>query len=214
MDVGLWVDFVGDEGECFDAGVFAGGAIGVDVEVGDECTFDKYACGEFAGQGVERLVGESGFIWEGDGERADVARLGEAYGDAGAFAEFVDGKGLGVAQADDQDALGFDAVGSVQEKGFAEGGLEFAVAQPWGGGFGDGVGGGEDRGGRRVAFGRGDVDGEDGEQRRGEGLRVLELEGSVHVVVSIARMLIELRGGHVCAYGKWWTRRNETGRVC
>ena len=108
--------------------------------------FGDGAGGEVAGEGVHVLVGEGLVFGEGDGEVAEAAGLGEADGDAGAFADFVDGERLGFAEADDEQALGLDAGGGVEQEGFAEGGFELAGGEPGRGGVGDGVGGGEQRG--------------------------------------------------------------------
>ena len=176
------VVFVRDDVDVVDAEVLAVAAVGVDVELGERGAFDDGAGGEVAGQGVHVLVVEGLVFGEGDGEVADGAGFGEADGDACAFADLVDGEGLRFAEADDEQAFGFDAVGRVEEKRFGDAGFELAGGYPGGGGVGDGVGGGEQRGVRFGVLTGGDVDGEDGEQRRLEGGRIQEMQFRVHVL--------------------------------
>jgi hypothetical protein len=84
------------------------------------------------------------------------------------------------AQADEQKALGLGSGGRVEQEGLAERGFELAGGEPGGGGFGQRVGGGEQRGrGLGVVAGR-DVDGEDREERCGEGSGVVMLQRKIH----------------------------------
>ncbi len=148
-----------------DAQVFAVGAVEVDVEVGDDGAFGEGAGGERGG--------ERGVLGEGEGEVAEGAGFGETDGDAGSFADFVRSEGFGFAEADDEETLGFEARGGVEEEGLAEGGFELAGGEPGSGGGEEGGVGGEEGGGCGGVFdpsgGRcGGVDGEDGEERGGE----------------------------------------------
>ena len=150
----------GQDGEGFDAEVFAVGAVEVDVEVGDDTAF-----GDGAGRGG---CWKGGVFGEGEGEGAEGAGAGEADGYAGGLAEFVRGKLVRFAEAYEEEALGLEACGGGEEEGFAEGGFEVAGREPGGGGgLERGVGGEEGRGGGSV-FRGGGVGGEGYEERGGE----------------------------------------------
>ena len=65
-------------------------------------------------------------LGEGEGEGAEGAGAGEADGYAGSLAEFVGRELVGFAEADEEEALGFEAGGSWEEEGFVESGFEIA----------------------------------------------------------------------------------------
>ncbi len=171
---------LGDDGEPLDGEVFAVAAVGVPVGLGDLRAFDEGAAGELAGKVFEVFVGEGVVLGEGDGDFFESARLGGADGGSGAFADLVDGEGFVLAEADDEEALGFDAVGGVEQHGLAERGLELAGAEEAVGGVGERVGGSEQDGHGIGVLADGDVDGEDAEHGSGESGCVSEGDSSVH----------------------------------
>ncbi len=183
----LAVCFGAEDGERVEAGVLALGAIGVDVEVGDERAFEERTRGEFAGKRIEVLVGEGAVFGEGDGDVANAAGFGEADGCAGALADLVRGEGLDLAQADDDEALCACACGAMQRERFAYCGLELTGCEPACGGVSERVGGGQQRG-RGVIFAGGDIDREDGEKRGCEARWVLEEKPCIHsfIVLEVA----------------------------
>ncbi len=63
-------------------------------------------------------------LGEGDGYVAEGAGAGEADGYAGGLAEFVGGELFGLAEADEEEALGLEAGGGWEEEGFVERGFE------------------------------------------------------------------------------------------
>ena len=180
LGAGCGVGFGGDDGEGVDGGVFAVAPVDVVVDLGEFGAFDERAGHEGAGEGFEMLVVEGVVLGEDDGELAEAAWLERADGCAGAFAYLVDGEALGLAEADDEQAFGFEAGGGVEEEGLAEGGFELAGADDPGGGVGmaSEVDMRATRGGR-VFSGR-DVHREDGEQRSREPGGILKREASVH----------------------------------
>ena len=118
-----------DEGEGVDGEVFAVGAVGVPVEFGDEGSFYDGTGGEGAGEGVEALDGQGTVFGEGDGYVADGAGLGGADGGSGGFANLVCGEVLDLAEAYDEEALGFEVGRVVEQEGLAEAGFELAAAE-------------------------------------------------------------------------------------
>ena len=158
----------GGEGEGLDALVFAVAAIGVGVEVADKGALDG---GAHAGRVRAKLWSRFG---QGEGQLADAARLGEADGGSGGVADAVDG-GLGLlAQADDQQPLGGQACGGVQQQGFVGAGLVFAAGQ-------DG--------------GRGGLDGWSAVSSTGSGLASGPLEVWVSAASDGQQFGFEIRGG-------------------
>ena len=126
LDGGLVGSFGSSEGELLDAQVFAVAAVGVRVEVAEGGAFED---GAGAGAGWE-IVG----FREGEDELADGAGLGEADGGSGGGAHGVDG-GFGLlAQAYDEQAVGGQASGSVEQHGLVGGGLELSAGEDGGGG--------------------------------------------------------------------------------
>ena len=63
---------------------------------------------------------------EGESEGAEGAGACETDGYAGGLAEFVGGELVCLAEADEEEALGFEAGGGREEEGLAEGGFEVA----------------------------------------------------------------------------------------
>ncbi len=176
----LFIAFERDDTDGVNAEVFAVAAIDVDVELGEDRALDDGARGEVAGQGLHVFVGEGFVFGKGDGEFAKRTGFGAAYGDARAFADFMHGEGLRFAETDDEQALGFNASGGMEQQCFGERGFELARRDPGRGCVGDSVGCGEQRGVRFVVLACGDVDGEDCEQRTGEGGGILEEKFCVH----------------------------------
>ena len=169
--------FGGEDGEGFDAEVFAVGAVEIDVEVGDDGAFGDSTGGEGDGEGW--------VLGEGEGEGAEGAGAGETDGDAGGLADLVRGEIAGFAEAYEEQAGGLDADGGGEEKSLAEGGFELAGGEPGGGGGEEGRVGGEE-GGAGVFVGRG-VGGKDDEERGGEvGGGLVEQVGGHLVMVTPA----------------------------
>ena len=121
--------FVGEDGEELDGGVLAVAFVGVVVDLGELGAFDESAGHEEAGQLVEVFVGEGVVLGESDCELADVAWLECPDGGSGALADLIDGEGLDLAEAYDEQPLGLESGGSMEEEGFAQRRLEFAVAE-------------------------------------------------------------------------------------
>ena len=120
----------GEEGEVVDALVFAVGAVGVGVVVGEECAFDGGA-----GAGAGRQFGCFG---EGEGGVADAAGLGEADSGADSAADGMR-RGLGgFTDADEEQALGGESGGSVEEESLVGSGFEFTGSEGSGRSSGDG----------------------------------------------------------------------------
>jgi len=111
------------------------------------------------------FVGEGVVLGQDDSDFADGARLEGSDGCSGALADLMDGEVFDFAEADDEETLGLEAVGIVQEEGFAESGFEFAGSEDFGRGMGDGVRGCEQSGERLGIFACGDIYGKDCKER-------------------------------------------------
>ncbi len=145
------------------ADVFALTAVGVGIEVADEGTLH---CGPRAGIRRERQVQVLRRFRQRKCQVANGARLGVAHGGASGVANGVDG-GLGLlAEPNDQESLGLQPDGGVEEDGLVGAGLIFAAGEHSGCGGADGfVAGQENRLRFSVrALGGLGVDGGDGEK--------------------------------------------------
>ena len=152
------------EGEGLNALVLAVAAVGIGIEVADECALDGGPGTGRAGHCVERAFGV--VLWEGEDEFANAARLGETDGRSGGIAHTVN-RGLAqLAEADDEEPLGGETRGGVQQEGFIRAGLVFAACKHGSGGCLNRRIGNEQRG---LGFGVGTfgglgVGGQDGQQ--------------------------------------------------
>ena len=155
----------GDEGKGVDGEILAVAAVGVPVRLGDLGAFDERAGREGAGERVEMLVGECVVFREGEGDVADGTRLGGADGRSGGLADDVGRERVDLAEADEEQALGLKAIGSVQEEGLAQAGLELAGGQDAGDRAADLVRGAEEHRERFCILSFGNIDGKDREQR-------------------------------------------------
>jgi hypothetical protein len=141
------------------ADVFAFTAVGVWIEVANEGALD-----DSARHYMERAYGV--VLRQGKRQISDGAGLGVADCGSSGIADGVDG-GLGFfAEADDEQSLGFQSGGGVEEYGFVCAGFVFAAGEDRSGGGADGfIAGQQDRLGFSVgALGGLGVDGGDGEE--------------------------------------------------
>ncbi len=142
LGAGGFVGLAGQYGEEVDGGVLAVAFVGVVVDLAQLGAFDESAGHQQGWELFHVFVGEGVVLRESNCELADTARLEGSDGGACAFADLVDGEGFDLAQADDEEALRFEAAWGVEEEGFAKGCLELSAAEGPGSGMGDGVRGG------------------------------------------------------------------------
>jgi len=117
--------FGSGDGERVDTEVFAVAAVGVGIEIADDAAFDG---------GADAGAWRKEFCYRKSKDQiADCAGLGEADGCSGGVADAVRGcLGL-LAEADDEETLGGETGGGVEQEGLIGSALEFPTGEGGGG---------------------------------------------------------------------------------